>query len=555
MGARITLSMDNDWSFHLGDIALPPVQTHDEICLSSKAGGSRGVPQRDFDTEDWEVVQLPHDWAVRQPFDKELCASWGYKPRGKAWYRKCFVLPPEYEGREVTIAFEGVATYCTVYFNGSVLARNFNGYAPFTVDISDMAYYDGEVNVLAVLVDATVWEGWWYEGAGIYRHVWLQAKSRIHIGEYGVFVKPEKINENVWKVTIQTAIENQTALDLPVEIVTRLFSPDGNREIEVNPEEMMADADDISIFEYEFEVERPQIWDIDSPKVYKVVTELYVQGKLVDEEETVCGFRTIAIDAGKGFFLNGRRIKLFGTCNHQDHGGIGVALPDSLHEYRIERLKEMGSNAYHCAHGMPHPKLLDACDRLGMLVIDENRNFGTSPEELQQLGTMVLRDRNHPSVIMYSLFHEEPLQDTAVGGKLAARMAAVVRELDDSRFLTGAMKGSVLYAQGAAQSVDVCGINYQLQEYDVFHKKYPKIPIIGSETVSAFSVRGCYETNTEKNLISGYDETPAKWGNTIRETWEAILKRDYVAGGFMWTGFDYSGHPFPYVWPSVSSFS
>lgn len=554
MGARITLSMDKDWSFHLGDIKLPRAISHGDVYGASKAGACRGVPRSDFDARDWEIVQLPHDWSIRQPFDEKEPGNWGYKPGGRAWYRKCFMLPEEYEGKELAITFDGVATNSTVYFNGSVLMRNYTGYAPFTVDITDRAHYGSTPNILAVLVDADAFEGWWYEGAGIYRHVWLRAKAKVNIAEHGVFVKPEKIREGLWNVTIQTTVCNRTDRDVAIELVTRLCSPDGGMEIEINLEELVSDANDENIFEYQFEVDRPQLWDIDSPRVYKVITELRIQGKVVDEDETVCGFRTIGFDADKGFFLNGRQVKLFGTCNHQDHGGIGVAVPDSIHEYRIERLKEMGSNAYRAAHGMPHPELLDACDRLGMLVMDENRNFETSKDVLEQLRKMVLRDRNHPCVIMYSLFNEEPLQATKEGRKMALHMKQVIRELDDSRFVTGAMHGGVLDDDSAASVVDVCGINYQINDYDAFHEKYPDMPVIGSETTSSFSVRGCYKTDTAKNEIAGYDEEAAGWGNTVRETWESALKREYVAGCFMWTGFDYLGEPTPHVWPSVSSF-
>lgn len=557
MKGRIRLSMDKDWSFYLGEIPVQQGNSHGDIYNTSKAGSCQGVPQADFDAREWETVDLPHDWSVRQPFDPEGAPSWGYKTRGKAWYRKSFLLPEEYKDQTLTITFDGVATHATVYFNGSVIGRSYSGYTPFQIDITDRAHFGANPNVIAVFVDADIWEGWWYEGAGIYRHTWLEVKNPVHIPQYGVYVRPEKeedTGENIWKVHLETMISNTSEKDEDLRLVTTLADPDGKWNLNLENEDLICEPDTETMVENDFILEDPKIWDIEDPQVYRVISRLYRGKELLDRDETVCGFRTIAIDAEKGFFLNGRPVKLFGTCNHQDFGGLGVAVPDSLHEYRIQRLKEMGSNAYRCAHGMPHEELLAACDKLGMLVMDENRNFETSEDGLNQLRTMVLRDRNHPSVIMYSIFNEEPLQGTSEGRRMAKHMRREIHSLDNTRLVTGAMHGGVMAGESAATEVDVCGINYQMGVYDEFHCQYPKIPILGSETTSTFAVRGCYETDPEKNLISCYDEDPADWGNTVRQTWKAVMERDFVAGAFMWTGFDYLGEPTPHVWPSVSSF-
>ena len=400
MSTRVSLSMDKDWSFHPGDVKEPLQMTHSYIYNTSKAGACPGVPQEDFDAREWETVNRPHDWAVRQPFSEASAANWGYKSGGKAWYRKVFAIPEKYRDKELTIEFEGVATHAVVYFNGSVIHRNFSAYTPFQIDISDRAHFGSRPNVLAVFVDADVWEGWWYEGAGIYRHVWLNIKNPIHIPQYGLSIRMEETSENTWKVNLFTNVCNQTDKDTEVRISTTLVDPDQELEVNINNEGVICEAGEESQVETEFTIEDPKVWDIEEPNIYEVITKVFVEDELVDSDRTVCGFRTIAMDPEKGFLLNGRPVKLFGTCNHQDFGGIGVAVPDSLHEYRIERLKAMGSNAYRCAHGLPHKELLDACDKMGMLVIDENRNFETSEEGLEQLRTMVLRDRNHPSVIM-----------------------------------------------------------------------------------------------------------------------------------------------------------
>ena len=556
---RIVKSLDKGWSFHLGDIKPDTGVDHGSIYNTSKAGSARGVPQSDFDVRDWEIVDLPHDWSVKREFDKSGSPSWGYKPKGVAWYRKSFPLDADYEGKQITIEFEGITKNAVVYFNGSVLKRSFTGYVPFSVDITDRAVLGGAPNTLAVFVDANEWEGWWYEGAGIYRHVWLKVKNKVNVDKYGVFVKPKKLSDVNWNLEIETVINNGYYRNEVVSLETKIYELDS--ELKISGGSIACGTTDMLVYAYskrEFmqniSVKEPKLWDIDSPNLYKAVSVLYINGEQVDECETLFGFRTINFDSDKGFFLNGRPVKLLGTCNHQDHGGLGVAVPDSINEYRIKRLKEMGSNAYRCAHGLPSSELLEVCDRLGMLVMDENRAFETSDENLENIRTMVLRDRNHPSVIMYSIFNEEPLQSTPEGRKMAERIRTEIRMLDDTKFVTGAMHGGILEKTGAGSILDVCGVNYQLCSYDAFHEKYPQIPIVGSETTSAFSVRGCYQTDNEAHMIAGYDENASDWGNTIRETWEYVMNRDFVSGAFMWTGFDYMGEPSPYEWPSVSSF-
>ncbi len=555
--STMIMSMNNEWSFHLGDVKIPKAKSHSDIYNSCKAGSCRGVPQSDFDVQDWEIVNLPHDYSVKQPFDPDGNPDWGCKPRDNAWYRKLFMLPAEMEGKRISLEFDGVATHCTVYFNGSVLGRSYGGYTPFSVDITDRAVF-GAPNVLAVYVDAEQYEGWWYEGAGIYRNVRLVAKELVSIPQYGVYINPvpAEDDEDSWCTVVETKVQNSSYDRAKVQVVTEIT--DANGEVAAFSVAKPADVPDgrtVTITQ-RITIEEPRLWDIDDPILYTAVSRVFDadSNTLLDEMRSNFGFRTIAIDKNKGFILNGRPIKLFGTCNHQDHGGIGVAIPDRVWEYRVKRLKEMGSNAYRCSHGMAAPALIEACDRLGMLVMDENRRYETSEEVLAQLRTMVMRDRNHPSVVMYSIFNEEPLQSTPQGYRMAQHMIAEIKRLDDTRPVTGAMNGGVLNADGAAMAMDICGINYQLDSFEAFHEKYPDMPVIGSESTSSFSVRGCYKTEPEKNLIASYDEECADWGSTLSATWTKTLANDYIAGGFIWTGFDYLGEPTPHVWPSVSSF-
>lgn len=573
---RKRLSLDSGWRFYLGALEMPMEKGHGEIYNQSKAGSCPGVPQADFDASEWEEVMLPHDWSVRQPFSRENVADWGYKPRGKAWYRKTFTLPAQYRDKKLMVSFEGVATHCTVYFNGSVIARSYSGYVPFEIDISDMANFGEIPNVLAVFVDADAWEGWWYEGAGIYRHVWLDVLNPLHIDKNSVYLclreendvytdsesgkeileeaSPESAKgKRLWNVEVSLELLNESSREEEVTVQLALTAP-GETEAVKYIEKKAACPLGTVRFADRFSIEAPLIWDIDTPNVYQVEVAAFVNGERIDAVDTVCGFRTVSLDADKGFFLNHRPLKLLGTCNHQDFGGLGVAVPDNLWEYRIEKLKEMGSNAYRCAHGMPADEFIETCDRMGMLVLDENRNFDSSEEGLKQLEMLVKRHRNHPSVIMYSIFNEEPLQGTLQGRKMAKRMCRLIHRLAPGSLTTGAMHGGILTEDNAVSEVDVCGINYQIDGYDSFHEKYPKIPLVATETTSTFGIRGCYTTDPDRHEIASYDDDSSDWGNNVRDTWKAVMEREFVAGAFMWTGFDYLGEPTPHVWPTVSSF-
>lgn len=576
---RRKLSLDCDWKFHLGELTRRTEKGHGEIYNLSKTGSCPGAPQGDFDASDWESVSIPHDWSIRQPFSEENVADWGYKPKGKAWYRKTFRLPLEYKENRLILSFEGIATHSTVYFNGAIVARSFSGYTPFEADVTDFAHFGEIPNVLAVFVDADVWEGWWYEGAGIYRHVWLNVLNAIHIDKDSLFVNPSETDreKGCWNVDFSMELLNESDAEQGINLQIELLLPETEYENEAgspeNPAQEWIETTEGQVLcsieekiscpvgsmklSKSCDIINPLLWDIETPNVYRVRVKLSSAEKaavLFDLVETVCGFRTVEMDAERGFLLNHRPVKLLGTCNHQDFGGLGVAVPDNLWEYRIEKLKEMGSNAYRCAHGMPADEFIAACDRMGMLVMDENRRYDSSEEGLKQLAMLVKRHRNHPSVIMYSIFNEEPLQGTLQGKRMAKRMCALIHSLAPNSLTTGAMHGGLLAEDNAVSEVDVCGINYQIWEYDSFHEKYPKIPVVATETTSTFGVRGCYETNAKTHEIASYDDDPSDWGNTVRDTWKAIMTRDFVAGGFMWTGFDYLGEPTPHVWPTVSSF-
>jgi beta-galactosidase len=301
-------------------------------------------------------------------------------------------------------------------------------------------------------------------------------------------------------------------------------------------------------------VTNPKLWSVDEPNLYTLRTTVKKDGVVTDEVTTHCGFRTIRFDADKGFFLNDQPLKIKGTCNHIDHAGVGVAVPDALWEFRLRKLKEMGSNAVRCSHNPPSAEFLDACDRLGMLVMDENRNFNPAPEYMEQLDWMVQRDRNHPSIILWSVFNEEPMQSTEQGYEMVRRMSAAVKKLDTTRPVTAAMSGGQFTPLNVSHAVDVVGFNYSAGGYDHFHQLHPTHPMTSSEDTSAVMTRGEYVTDKSRNILDSYDDEHPGWGSTHRDAWKAIATRPFIAGGFVWTGFDYRGEPTPFGWPSAGSF-
>lgn len=550
--SREIFCMDKDWKFHLGDIGINPGNTHGEVYGSCKAGGATGPAMSDWNDSEWETVDAPHDWVTRLDFDENARANHGYKHRGIGWYRKCFRLDKEDMGKQILLEFDGISTHSTIYFNGSVALRNFSGYNSFYIDVTDRCLFGESPNTIAIRIDAEAFEGWWYEGAGIYRHTYLTKKSALHIAKWGIWVNPQKTKNECWDTEIETTIEN-TFYDNKTFTLVSYIKDSNGIEIGRTQGEGICLGSEKTIVKQSINIENPLLWDIEAPNLYTLVSEVYIDGKRVDNDTTSFGYRTIKICPDTGFYLNDKHVKLLGTCNHQDHAGVGVALPDSIHEYRIRRLKEMGGNAYRCAHNMPAKELLEACDKLGMLVMDENRNFETSNDAVGQVENMVLRDRNHPSIIMYSIFNEEPLQGTPQGRAMARRLMHIIKRLDNTRPILGALNGGVMEEDGTANAMDICGINYQLGTFDEFHEKYPKQPIVASESASAFSTRGVYETDLEKHVFDSYDAHKAPWGATVRENWKAVNTRDFVMGTFIWTGFDYMGEPSPFVWPSVST--
>jgi beta-galactosidase len=561
---RKTFSLDEGWRFHLGDVPVDSFEGGQGVTLYSpdityngaKTGEVWGAAARGYDDKSWQLVNLPHDWVVEQPFDQKALKAQGYRPRGIAWYRRTFKLPASDHGRNLELQFDGVATHCTVYFNGTVVSHNWCGYTSFNIDVTPMVRYGDDINTIAVRVDADDMEGWWYEGGGIYRHTWLVKRSPVHIATDGVYANPVKAANGAWTIPAEVTLANTGADTATATVDVGVFDSSGREIADRRSAPVSIVPLGEGVAKAQVTVISPQLWSVDHPNLYTVRTTVLSDSLPVDSVDTTCGFRTINFDAQKGFFLNDQPLKLQGTCNHQDFAGVGVAVPDSIWEFRVRKLKEMGSNAYRTAHGPPPKELLDVCDRLGLLVMDETRHFNPSPEYLKQLEWQVRRDRNHPGVILWSLFNEEGLEVNEEGMEITRYMNAVVKQLDTTRPTTGAQNRGQLGWDGkgspknAAVALDVVGINYQASDYDKIRAAYPDKPIVSTEDTSQVMTRGDYVTDLASydNVYSGWDKF-----SSARNAWEAIAKQPSFAGGFSWTGFAYRGEPSPYGWPSVSS--
>jgi beta-galactosidase len=605
---RERLLLDFGWRFALGNAADPKKDfgygTLRREGTFAKAGHVDGPAEPRFDDSAWSKVDLPHDWAVDLPFvDNPILVEHGGKPLGRefpetsiGWYRREFVLPGSDAGRRISVEFDGIFRNATVFFNGHFIAENMSGYAPLNLDLSDFANFADEAakhsfdedtarlakaqaagdkkqieqiksrmrapgtNVLVVRVDASLDEGWFYEGAGIYRHAWLTKTAPVHIAQWGNAVRTEFdkaagviSSADPASVFVSTEVANESDAPVSGRIHAVLLDAAGKTVATVVSESATIASGDAHTFAMQTRVVSPQLWSLETPiNLYRAVTTLEVDGKVVDQDAATFGIRTVKFDVDKGFFLNGKPVKIKGTCNHQDHAGVGEAIPDRIQAYRLERLQWMGSNGCRTSHNPPTPEFLDACDRMGMLVMDETRMMSSNPEGMSELERLIKRDRNHPCVVIWSLANEEPEQGNTRGARIVASMKRLQRKLDPSRVCTTAMNNGY-GGVGVSTVVDVQGFNYNDGQIDAYHKAHPQQPIIGTETASTLATRGIYADDKTRGYMSAYDTQKPRWGNSAEEWWSFYDEREYLAGGFAWTGFDYRGETTPYEWPCISS--
>ena len=554
--------IDKDWRFsfgHLYDTQKDFGHAEGYFSYLTKTGFGDGPAAAGFDDRAWRKLDLPHDWAVEQSFSEKASFSHGFKTAGKGfpeksigWYRKKISIPESDKGRIISLKFDGVFRNSKVFFNGYFLGTEESGYNGFEYDVSAYVNYGGE-NTIVVRVDASMEEGWFYEGAGIYRHVYLQKTNPVHVIENGTYVTSE-IKENNAEITAEVTIENKGNYNGSIEIIQTILDTAEKQITSVSENVQSPEFYKKANFTSKLTVKNPLLWDIENPNLYRLETQIKQNGKIIDRNETPFGIRTMKFDSEKGFFLNGKSVKLKGTNNHQDHAGIGTALPDELQYYRIKKLKEMGSNAYRCSHHPPTPELLKACDELGMLVIDETRLMGINDYHLNDLKRMIERDRNHPSIFCWSVGNEEwNIEGNIVGERITNVMQGFAKSIDPTRPVTVAISSG--FRSGISSVVEIMGYNYLGNgDIDAHRNEFKNQPGMGTEEGSTFATRGVYFTDDAKHYQSAYDKKPRPTFYSIEEGWKFYAERPYLAGVFFWTGFDYRGEPTPYGWPSVTSY-
>lgn len=557
---RERLLLDYGWRFHLGhandaakDFGFGSGQRGD----FQKTGGFLTPSSLGFDDSDWQAVDLPHDWAIELPFTNDpALKSKGFYPLGRnypatsiGWYRRVFEIPAGDKPKRISLEFDGAYRETMVALNGFYIGRHTGGYDPFRFDVTDFVNYGGR-NVLVVRVDATESDGWFYEGAGIYRHVWLVKTNPVHVKQWGTFVRSE-VKAGTAELSIRTEVSNEGHTVADTRVVSTVLDPVGRPMGKTVTVSAPIPVGGEQIFEQKLSVTKPQLWSLADRNLYTLVTEVRTGGDVADRYETLFGIRTVRFDPQQGLLLNDEPVKVKGTCNHQDHAALGVALPDAAHYYRVGKLKEMGSNALRTSHNPPTPALLDACDDLGMLVLDETRMMSSNPEGLSQFENMIRRDRNRPSVFMWSMGNEEGVANDDRGRLILTAMKEVAARHDGSRPVTIAPAGAI--GTGGLAVCDVIGYNYADPQAERFHMAYPDKPVIGTETVSAVGTRGIYATDFDKGYVSSYDPYTTTGRASAEGWWSFCNARPWLAGGFVWTGFDYRGEPSPNGWPNISS--
>lgn len=559
---RRQVLFDEGWLFHEGEIPATEGPRKSVLYIQAKTERKRfGPASREHldspeyynetgpvSAEGWERVTLPHDYVISQRPEPQNNETLGFFRYQNAWYRKHFALPELDENARVRLYFEGVAIHCTVYVNGCRMLENNCGYTSFEVDITDVAVFGGE-NVVAVHIDVSEHEGWWYEGAGIYRDVWLDISESASIDRDGVFVHPERLEGGAWAVPVDAEIRNDGFADEVLTVRHEVLDAAGARVAEMEGEISVA-AREHGVLRLSAQVENPALWDVESPNLYTLATTVRRGGEVIDERRVRFGFRTFRFDAQEGFLLNDRELKIKGVCCHQDFGLTGKAVPERMQRYRLELLRQMGANAYRCAHYPHHAATMDALDELGFLVMAETRWFESTPEGMAQLEMLVKRDRNHPGVILWSVGNEEPLHLTDAGRRITRAMIHRVRQLDGTRPVTTAVSNDPIHCK-VYDEVDVIGVNYNMAQWDGIHDLYPDKPFVSTECCATGTTRGWYgPDDAARGYVHGYDHDVNNTFKSRERTWKALCERPWAAGGFQWAGIEHRGEA---QWPRLCS--
>ncbi len=565
---RFIENFNNDWKFFLGD--------------------AQGAEEILFDDSNWRILNLPHDWSIEGKFSEDHPATpaGGALPTGIAWYRKTFELSSKLKNKLVFIDFDGIYRNSEVWINGHYLGIRPNGYSSFRYELTPLLKYGQEENIISVRIDNSAQpNSRWYTGSGIYRNVRLVTTGRLYVDQWGTFVTTPFVTDDSAVVKLDIRLRNHEDYSGKVKVKTVIYNDEGN-EVTRGIIAFQSYNDSIIDISQEFNVRRPILWSVENPYMYKAVTRIYKRKRLTDSYETPFGIRYFEFDTMKGFLLNGKHVKILGVCNHHDLGALGAAVNKRAIERQLEILKEMGCNGIRTAHNPPAPELLNLCDKMGFIVMDEafdvwekrkvSQDYHVDWDEWHKidLRDLIRRDRNHPSVFMWSIGNEIREQFDSTGITITRELVKIVKDIDPTRPVTCALTENdpdknFIYRSGA---LDLLAFNYKQDAYIGFPLTYPGEKFIASETTSALQTRSHYNMPsdsicrwprdwrkpfTEGNpdfTGSAYDNISAYWGSTHEETWKIIKKYDYLSGLFIWTGFDYLGEPTPYPWPARSSY-
>jgi beta-galactosidase len=563
-----TVSFNQNWRFHLGDVAK--------------------VQDAAFDDSQWRQLNLPHDWSIEGEFSENAPSGTGggALPGGLGWYRKTFTIPASAKGRLIFIEFDGVYRNSEVWINGHYLGKRPYGYSTFEYELTPYLVYGAKTNVIAVKVDNSQQpNSRWYSGSGIYRNVWLTTLDPVHVEHWGTFVTTPEVSEQAATVAIKTKVSNGSNSAAPVNLTTIIQDANGREVTRASAKGVAAKGLHTEVSQT-LKVSTPMLWSDEQPYIYKVISQLEQGGRVVDRYETPLGIRTFRFDVEKGFFLNGKPVKIRGTCNHHDLGSLGSAVNTRAIERQLEMLKAMGVNGLRTSHNPPAPELLDIADRMGFIVMDEafdmwkiqktkfDYHLDWDQWHKRDLEDMVLRDRNHPSIFIWSIGNEvmEQWNKNPEGGTISRELVAIVRNLDRTRPITSACNGvsrdNKVLTEG---DLDLVGTNYAHTRLPEFAKMFPGRMIIGTETNSSLHSRGSYRMPSDEILrwprkdedilkisptyeCSAYDNSTANWGSAHEETWRLVKNHDFFSGMYIWTGWDYIGEPTPFPWPAISSY-
>ncbi|WP_428327342.1 beta-galactosidase GalB [Mucilaginibacter sp.] len=558
---RSVADFDKDWHFHLGDVS-----NGEKESLNDAA---------------WRTLNLPHDWSIEGKFSKDNPATpeGGALPGGIGWYRKTFTVPAASKSKLVYIDFDGVYQKSDVWVNGHHLGFRPNGYISFRYELTPYLNFGGK-NTIAVKVDNSVQpNSRWYSGSGIYRNVWLVTTNKTAVNHWGTYVTTPKVDNQQATIHIETSVHSADK----AELKTTIYDAEGKAVKSITT--AINAADDKTAVKQDITIADPKLWSVELPYLYKVVSEVLVGNTVADTYTTPIGIRYFNFDADKGFTLNGKPVKILGVCDHHDLGSLGAAINTRALERQLQMLKEIGCNGIRTSHNPPAPELLDLCDKMGFIVMDEafdcwewkkatyDYHLFFKEWHKRDLEDQILRDRNHPSVIIWSIGNEIPQQSDTSALRLAPELAGIVHSLDLTRPITTANDrpdtSNKIIKSGA---IDLIGYNYHEFSYATFHDRYPGKKFIATETTSGLETRGHYDMPSDSiriwpsrydkpftegnadNSVSAYDNVRPAWGSTHEATWKVMKKYDFLSGMFIWTGFDYLGEPTPYTWPSRSSY-